>query len=81
MKPQPSTKVSYKKNGLVITIAEANPAYLHSQLLQGLALSMKNYILASPQNESDADKQLCIIQLLENLLPDEKILSANVSVE
>jgi hypothetical protein len=68
-------KVSYENNQLVITIAQTDPAYLHASLMQGIVLSMRSYCTEKNNSDADIDRQLSLLRLLENLLPDESALN------
>lgn len=65
------SRFHYEKNTLVIMISTTDPAAMHVELMKGLTGAMKNYIIC---NERD-DAQISLVNLLEHLLPGEKLLS------
>jgi hypothetical protein len=71
MNKQNKGTYEYQENTLIIKMETSDPAALHDRLMKGLTSSMRNYIIGEERNED----QLILIDLMEAVLPDEKILS------
>ncbi len=66
---------SYENGMLMISIPTSDPAAMHEQLMRGLNRAMRNYIVS----KDDRDAQLALVQLMENLLPEDVALSKMIA--